>query len=324
VAAIDPAERLLNLVIALTHARVRMTRSEIRNSVAGYDPVAPAGDAAEAKRRDAAFERMFERDKDDLRRMGLPLRTVTDATHGDDIGYKIDATDAALEPLELTQAELAVLALAAEYWQGATLGADAKLALTKAASSAEPRLAAVLPFAARSTASQDATATLAEAIQERQRVQFVYASAASDTEERTVEPWRILIRGGAEYVFGFDVERGEPRTYRIVRIEGAVRPIGPPGTYDIPDRLPERFFAAQPTHTARVAVLPEAGHALRARGTLVGRDGPWELFDVPYAHEDSLRDEVLGLAGVARVVSPSSVADAVSAYALAGLEVTGG
>src|SRR5690606_28953887 len=77
-AQIDPAERLLNLIIALTHARTRMTRAQIRESVAGYEPL-PAGlSEKEAARRDAAFERMFERDKDDLRRMGIPLQTVVD------------------------------------------------------------------------------------------------------------------------------------------------------------------------------------------------------------------------------------------------------
>src|SRR5690606_10685765 len=110
----------------------------------------------EAKRRDTAFERMFERDKDDLRRMGVPLRTVTDAAHGDAIGYKIDATDAAMPPIDLTPAEFAVVAVAGEYWQDAALGAHARQAVTKVASGASHHPREPLPFAARSTASHDA------------------------------------------------------------------------------------------------------------------------------------------------------------------------
>ena len=47
---IHPAERLLNLVIALVNTSARMTKEQIRRSVAGYAD-APSDDA---------FERMFE------------------------------------------------------------------------------------------------------------------------------------------------------------------------------------------------------------------------------------------------------------------------
>jgi len=77
-AQIAPAERLLNLVIALVNTAGRMTKEQVRASVAGYQE-APSDDA---------FERMFERDKDTLRELGIPILTITDAGHGDDIGYR--------------------------------------------------------------------------------------------------------------------------------------------------------------------------------------------------------------------------------------------
>jgi len=324
-AAIDASERLLNLVIALSHARVRMTRTEIRQTVAGYDAVGPSLSEQEAAKRDAAFERMFERDKDDLRRMGVPIRTVTDAAHGDDIGYKIDASDAAMSPIDLTPGELAVLGLAAEYWQGATLGNDARQGLTKVASAAAHHPRVSLPLAARSTASHDATAALIEAIQERQAVTFEYASATSGTSVRTLQPWRIVLRGGNEYVVGLDVDRGEPRTFRIGRVHGAVRGQGAIRSYEPPSDVPVGTWAAVgEAGTAVVALRAEAGHAIRARGTHIRSEPDWDVYEVEYVHPDALRDEVLSLAGAARVVEPVDMAQAVAAHAQRALEVADG
>src|SRR5450759_3426306 len=104
---IPPTERLLDLVIALVNTSNRMTKAQIRRSVAGYD-AAPSVEA---------FERMFERDKDALRELGIPIETVTDAAHGDDVGYRVDLDAYALSPIELTPAQNGVLGLAARFWQ---------------------------------------------------------------------------------------------------------------------------------------------------------------------------------------------------------------
>jgi proteasome accessory factor B len=325
-AGIDPAERLLNLIIALTHARTRMTRAQIRASVAGYEP-APAGLSPEdAARREAAFERMFERDKDDLRRMGIPLQTVVDAAHGDEIGYRIDPSNAAMGAIDLTPAELAVVALAAEFWSDATVGADARQALTKVASGSAPRIPVDLPFAARSAASSDAIVVLAEAIQRRHAVTFEYASAsASAVSRRTLEPWHIAMRGGAQYVTGFDRDRAEARTFRLSRILGVVKATGADEAYSIPDPLPPGDHRGErPVKTARIALRPESGHVLRERGILAGHHDGWDLVDVEYRYADAVRDQVLALGGAARVVSPAEIAQEVIDHARSALEVSRG
>ena len=74
-----------------------------------------------------AFERMFERDKETLRELGVPVVTVHGPAHGDDPGYRVDLDAYALPPMDLSAAQLAVLGLAAELWQDQTLrgGRDA-------------------------------------------------------------------------------------------------------------------------------------------------------------------------------------------------------
>src|SRR3712207_7294903 len=63
------AERLVNLVIALLGTRQFLTAARIRATVPGYEP----DDGTE--RADEAFKRMFERDKAELREIGVPLET---------------------------------------------------------------------------------------------------------------------------------------------------------------------------------------------------------------------------------------------------------
>jgi len=321
----DAAERLLNLLIALSHARGRMTRGEIRATVAGYDPINDRDDPGTARRRTAAFERMFERDKEDLRKLGVPLRTVTDATHGDDIGYIIDAGEAALPPISLTPVERAVIAVAAEYWENAALGTDARRALVKLTSSTGRLEDISLHLSARSTQGADAAPVIAQAIADGQAVQFDYTSAASGRARRTVEPWRLVVRGGPLYLVGLDRDRGESRTYRLSRIEGPVRTVGERGEFKAPSEAAGiELEASVPTLTARIGLRAESGHALRRRGSFVATQGDWDLFDVPYSDTDALRDEVLALAGAAKVLSPAPLAASVVQHATAALGVARG
>jgi len=320
--ATDPAERLLNLIIALTHARVRMTRAQIRRSVVGYESTDTGLSADDARRRDSAFERMFERDKDELRRMGVPLQTVVDPTHGDEIGYKIDASDAAMPAIDFSPAEAAALALAAEYWQGAMLGPDAHQGLTKIASATQSVPRTPLTLGARTSAASDATAVIVDARARRMVVQFEYTSEASGTLTRTVEPWQVLLRGSAEYLYGFDRDRAEPRTFRLSRIHGVMRAVGPDGAYTIPRPLPGPDWGSRAAvRLAVIGLRPETGHVLRQSGRLVGVEGDWDLVEVEYRYADALTGVVLGLGGMAKVVSPDTLVDEVRRHAHSALAV---
>jgi predicted DNA-binding transcriptional regulator YafY len=73
-----------------------------------------------------------------------------------------------------------------------------------------------------------------------------------------------------------------------------------------------------------VALRAEAGHAIRARGTHIRSEPDWDVYEVEYVHPDALRDEVLSLAGAARVVEPVDMAQAVAAHAQRALEVADG
>ena len=104
------SERIMNLAICLLMARRFIEKSQIRQVVEGYHDLS-----------DSAFERTFERDKDELRAMGVPVETGSNnPLFPDDVGYRIRRKDFELPAIEFTPAETAALGLAATVWESAT------------------------------------------------------------------------------------------------------------------------------------------------------------------------------------------------------------
>ena len=112
-------ERLLGLVVCLLSTRRYLTADQIRQAVPGYPE------------QDDLFKRMFERDKEDLRDLGVPLETGLNHPFDDDPGYRIRQEAYELPELRLEADEAAVLGLAARVWQRAALEGAAAGALLK-------------------------------------------------------------------------------------------------------------------------------------------------------------------------------------------------
>src|SRR5918912_2007149 len=119
------AERLVNLVICLLSTRQFLTAERIRDAVPGYE----AADGSKAT--DEAFKRMFERDKAELRELGIPLETGRNSSFDSEDGYRIRRGDYELPPIAFDGAEAAAVGPAARLWQSATLGEAARSALIK-------------------------------------------------------------------------------------------------------------------------------------------------------------------------------------------------
>ena len=313
--ALPPAERLLNLVIALVNTTGRMTKEQIRSSVAGYDRAASQD----------AFERMFERDKETLRDLGVPVVTVSSAAHGDDQGYRVDPDAYALPPMELSAAQLGVLSLAADFWQGQTLRADATRGLTKlrVVGTTPSETDAVAGLSPRLHPAGPALAPLLDAAHERQVVTFTYRTASTgEVRGRRVEPWRLIASRGGWYLVGFDRDRQAPRVFRLSRIEGTVRVVGEPGAFVVPpDADPMALLdVAQrgETRTAWLAVATDRAGALRSRAVLQEPDPDlpsappgMDLVAVPYTRASDLADEITGYTDAVRVLAPTTLRESV-------------
>jgi proteasome accessory factor B len=295
-------ERLLNLVIALLYTRQPMSKSRIRRAVPQYQ------DAS-----DEAFDRMFERDKNELRELGIPLRTeVIDPLFDDETGYRIDRREYALPEVSFTPDELAVIGLASRAWSQASLAGPAAQALRKLEADGLVRddagVAGIEPLLHTTEPSFDA---MRSAVLNHQPVRFEYRSGGGpSTTSRHVQPWRLTSWHGRWYLTGFDLGRDAPRVFRLDRVEGEVTPVGRAGGYEVPaDHDPRAMITASnqaaETVTAKVAVRSGSGYALRRRAEQVeeGDDG-WDVLTVTTSSPWVLVEEVAGLGPNARPLEP--------------------
>src|SRR5512139_409957 len=111
----------MNLVIALLSTRSFITAERIRETVYGYSDTAS----------DEAFSRMFERDKNELRDLGIPLETGRVSQFDPTEGYRINRERYALPAVELTPDEAAAVAVATKLWESPELITATQSALLK-------------------------------------------------------------------------------------------------------------------------------------------------------------------------------------------------
>jgi proteasome accessory factor B len=302
------SERLMNLVIALLVTRQYLTKDRIRTVVEGYHGQS-----------DEAFERMFERDKEELREIGIEIEVGNfEELFEDERGYRIRRDAFELPDIHLEPDEAAVVGLAARVWQHARLAEQTSSALVKlraagvdvepdALSLVEPRLAA----------GEEAFEPLWSAVITRTPVRFDYARSGEEPRERHLEPWGILSWHGRWYVVGHDRDRDATRMFRVSRVRGLVRADGTAGAYTPPPGLDLRSEAqalmpSPPEGTASLRIRTGTGHALRRRATSVtpGDDG-FDRVEVPYAGRWQTAEEIAGYAADVVVDGPPDLRDAV-------------
>jgi len=258
-------ERLLNLTMCLMATSRFLSVAEIGELVDGYEP----GTSEES---DEAFRRMFERDKQYLRDLGIPLETGTDSTWSDEVGYRIRRGDYALPDITLRPDEAAALGLAAQLWSGASLAAASASAVRKLAAAGAPTRPGPDGLQPRVDTSEPAFAPCLAAVRAGQAIRFPYQKADEpEPTERRVEPWGVVSRRGRWYLVGHDRDRGAVRVFRLSRIAGEVRAFGPAGVARVPEgtdlrELVTRFAPPERNRTALLLIAPGAGHLLRRHG----------------------------------------------------------
>ena len=281
--AIAKAERLMNLALCLLGTRRPLSKRELRGSIEAY---LEAGS-------DESFNRMFERDKDDLRELGLVIETVENLDG--DTGYLARRDSNRLPPITLDAEEAAALGLAAKVWQQARLAGAASGALQKLRAAGMPEAedayevhSALEP---RIPVHEAAFEPLMLACRDRRPVTFDYRKGnAARPEQRQVEPWTLECWRGHWYLAGWDRERGAERVFRLSRISGKVRSRAGAFTAAVPDVVAvretvESWAGETATRTARIRLRTGAGYPLRSRAISVRELGDgWDELEIPYGH----------------------------------------
>jgi proteasome accessory factor B len=296
-------ERLLSLVVCLLGTRRYLTAAQIREAVPGYP--APG----------EAFKRMFERDKDELRELGIPLET---GQMGEDTGYRISRQDYELPEITLEPDEAAVLGLAARVWRRAELAEAAAGGLLKlrAAGVESEDVPAIEP---RVRTDDAAFPAMWQAVRDRRPVRFAYqAVGRAAPQERHLEPWGVVSRLGRWYVGGHDRDRGEPRVFRLSRISGPVTFDGPPRSVVVPPGTDVRDLVRSwggqhpDRRTAVLRVRQGAGYGLRRWAVAVVPDAAgWDRLEFLFSDVDWLAGYLASFGPDAAVLDPPDLREAV-------------
>ena len=296
-------ERLLALALVLINSNRPLSRSELRQAVRDY----PSGGKQEA------FERMFERDKDELRSMGLPIESV-EIDEQEGVGYLLSHREAFLPSIEVDESESLALALASRMWQEATWSHAATTGLRKLELVGGFAGDTDLAFNVSMRVDSATLTALLSAAQEKRDVSFDYRTAIdSATQRRHLQPWGVVAARGQWYVVGHDLDRAATRAFRLSRISGRVALGKSADAFTGPDDVDLRELVltqVTPTRTLTVRGELMPGRATRLRQLATALEGDVATFvDID---PELILTEVLRAGPDVRVLEPQGFIDQVT------------
>lgn len=305
----------MDILFVLLNARTPITREQIFQRVPGYDQDS-----------EDALQKMFERDKKALREMGVPIETKPiDVVHDDQLGYWLDRKSFLLPDLKLTPSERLLITLAASAWEDQQISSVARDAAHRMATKANrPTDAPDMRIGVGLTTVAD----LFAAINEHRIVRFRYHSKSSDqVSDRTVQPWRLLLTGGAWYLVGYDEERQAMRTYRLTRILGSILDTGRSCDQEPPEDLNTRELVQSwadipgSKNTATIRIKPGTCANLRLRARDIDLSDEFDTLTVDYGHEPRILREIATVCADVISVEPQALSDAVVKFIGKAVEV---
>ena len=312
---IPAEERLFSLVLALLATDAGLTKTDILSTVQGYrQKFSRSGD-------NANLERQFERDKDDIRDLGVPLETIDSPGHAGDnhnLRYRIPRgayelpTDIRFSPEETT-----LLNLAAMVWREGSLSAESRRAILKLRSLGVTATEPVLGYAPRVRVREAAFDPLGTALERHQVVRFGYLKPGeSEARVRTVEPRALVQHQGRWHLFATDQSTSTTKTFLLRRIVTQVSTLATTFAPSAPGQADLALSELETVWNSNSAVVQvdegtDAATRLgKQRGATVAGAGTLNLH---YSDLNIFADELAGYGPEALIISPPELRDAVRA-----------
>ena len=297
------SERLVNLVIALLATKRYLTKSEIFRTIEGYEGSSES------------MERMFERDKDELRALGIEIEvSALDPLFEDEIGYRIRFEDYVMDHSGFTTSEIAYMSLAAQVWKEEALSEIAQHAMRKLSGLASPidisEIPAIAPVLINAPKFLN---EIIDCISKRRTIEFVYLDSEMKTQSRQVNVYSYFSYKGNWYFSGLDVRKMEIRTFKCDRIVGDVSVSKGSKMYEIPEEYIPSTESEENAYelTAQLLVRKGRGSQLRNRASKILTAEDFDAVDVPYSSENELLSLVLWHLDDVQVLAPSALRDSV-------------
>lgn len=310
-AKIPPEERLVNLVVALLATDQGLTKDTILTSVAGYREQSAAGASKDA------LEKMFERDKESLRGLGVPIETIGDWADPDDLRearYRIPSAEYELpEDIEFTPAELALLNLAGGVWSESSMSEDARSGLRKIRALGDLVDEPIIGFSPQLSLRDPAFLPLQQAIEASRVVAFPYLKPGEEAPRiRRVRPLALVEYEARWHVFGIDAAIDADRTFLLSRIVGPVTITREQFDPALREGAGERALAGLEEVAARSVALLEVNPGTEAALRLARRARPADQgMNVPYVDVHIFADELASYGPEVRVVAPEELRERV-------------
>ena len=289
-------ERLINLTLALLSSKRYLAKSEIFNNVAGYSGSPET------------MERMFERDKDELRNLGIQIEVrALDPLFEDDQGYLIDSDTFQINPNDFSQEEIFLLTMAANLWHGSALQKDSKAALLKI-QSLDGLVATNTVASPVIEDNEDSKKLLLifDAVERFITLEFEYKGTI-----RQVKPYGIYTRRGFWYLAA--QENDLVKSFKVVRIGQTIRATSKAQGFAKPSEFKLSAFLedinAPTTSKAEVRIRKNQALALRKRHKVEEVDSEWDKLFIDYIFEEDLIESLLWYGSNLVVISPTSIRD---------------
>lgn len=318
VAPVPVEERLFSLVLALLATEQGLTKSEILSTVQGYrQRYSPFGD-------NASLDRQFERDKDDIRELGIPLETLEtpgDPGNNQSLRYRIPKGEYDL-PADITfsPTEIALLSLAATVWRQGSLSAESQRAMLKLNSLGIESDEPVIGYAPRVRIRESSFDPLRIALDKHAVVTFPYLKPGElSGRTRTVAPLALVQHHGRWHLSAHDMDVQDNRTFLLSRIVGPVAvssrtwlPAEPAGHAE---RALAELDALWNQQVAVILVEPgtDAATRLSKRAEQDARSAQTNQLRLHYTDVDVLADELASYGPEILVLTPERLRSAVIA-----------
>ena len=305
----DKAERLVNLTMALLETRRPLGKEEIFANVAGYSGTPEA------------MERMFERDKDDLRDLNIEILVeAKDKYFDDEVGYRIAKVNFEMPTTDFNSSEIYWLSVAANIWRGAALENLAQDALFKIQSTNAEYLP-LEPLASMPIiqTSEPIFFALWSSINQKEFISFQYKGIDGVIAKREVAPYSLVSRRGHWYLIAKESSTNEFKRFRLSRFQSQPEIVSADNAfeisadYDVNDYIKD--ISEHLIEKAEILIKPGSGGAIRQLGKLEildSSDTEWERIQLENVDFDLLVYNILWCGPDVKVIKPETLVKSVT------------